>query len=96
MPHEPCPHHLWCRSLFKQHLEEAKQSLDKIAWAEPGKERQDSVYNGLQAVGSEAQLVAVHDSARPLVTAAEAAACMCDANQVNQQTALVATCGPAC
>ena len=60
--------------------------MDKIAWAEPGKERQDSVYNGLQAVGSDAQLVAVHDSARPLVTAAEAAACMCDANQVSHKS----------
>jgi len=33
-----------------------------------GKERQDSVFNGLQAIDAAAALVAVHDSARPLVT----------------------------
>ena len=54
------------------------------------------MYNGLQAVGSEAQLVAVHDSARPLVTAAEAAACMCDAFRVSHQGAMAAMSDPAC
>ena len=54
------------------------------------------MYNGLQAVGSEAQLVAVHDSARPLVTAAEAAACMCDAFQVSHQGIMAAMSDPAC
>jgi 2-C-methyl-D-erythritol 4-phosphate cytidylyltransferase len=33
-----------------------------------GERRQDSVSAGLQSVGSEAQFVAVHDAARPLVT----------------------------
>lgn len=32
-----------------------------------GKERQDSVYNGLKEINSEATLVAVHDGARPLI-----------------------------
>ncbi len=35
-----------------------------------GRERQDSVYNGLQAVPPETEIVAVHDGARPLVTPA--------------------------
>lgn len=34
-----------------------------------GKERQDSVWNGLQAVGTAAEIVAIHDAARPCVTA---------------------------
>jgi 2-C-methyl-D-erythritol 4-phosphate cytidylyltransferase len=39
-----------------------------LSFALPGKERQDSVFNGLQAIRPAAQLVAIHDSARPLVT----------------------------
>lgn len=34
-----------------------------------GKERQDSVYNGIMALNPDARLVLVHDAARPLVTA---------------------------
>ncbi|GBG58813.1 hypothetical protein CBR_g214 [Chara braunii] len=40
-----------------------------VKWAVPGKERQDSVFNGLQVISSTSTLVAVHDSARPLITA---------------------------
>ncbi|CAN8069826.1 unnamed protein product [Agarophyton chilense] len=40
----------------------------EIHFAEPGNERQDSVYNGLRKVLKSASLVCVHDSARPLVT----------------------------
>ena len=50
----------------------------------PGIERQDSVYSGLQAVRPHAALVAVHDSARPLLESADAAACMADAQEVAQ------------
>ncbi|GAB4847430.1 hypothetical protein Ancab_026487 [Ancistrocladus abbreviatus] len=37
----------------------------------PGKERQDSVYSGLQAVDSNSELVCIHDSARPLVASGD-------------------------
>ncbi|EFJ40752.1 hypothetical protein VOLCADRAFT_84386 [Volvox carteri f. nagariensis] len=50
----------------------------KFKWALPGPERQDSVFNGLQQVDAGAAIVAVHDSARPLVTPADAAKCMSD------------------
>lgn len=50
----------------------------KFKWALPGAERQDSVFNGLQQVDAGAAIVAVHDSARPLVTAADALRCMLD------------------
>ena len=38
------------------------------AWCEGGRERQDSVARGLQAVPEDATLVAIHDAARALVT----------------------------
>ena len=34
----------------------------------PSRERQDSVFNGLQSVHSGAELICIHDAARPLVT----------------------------
>ena len=34
-----------------------------------GKERQDSVYNGLKALPEDAEMVVIHDGARPFVTA---------------------------
>lgn len=50
----------------------------RIAFADPGAERQDSVLSGLRtaekeaaSAGAPAALVAVHDSARPLVSAVE-------------------------
>nr|CAB3475040.1 unnamed protein product [Digitaria exilis] len=39
-----------------------------IKFARPGKERQDSVFNGLQEIDGDSELVCVHDSARPLVS----------------------------
>lgn len=45
--------------------------LDKVHRILPGgQERQESVYRGLRAVDSGCGLVAIHDGARPLVTAA--------------------------
>ncbi|KAF1876079.1 hypothetical protein Lal_00006710 [Lupinus albus] len=43
----------------------------QLKFALPGKERQDSVYSGLQAIDSNAELVCIHDSARPLVLSAD-------------------------
>lgn len=42
----------------------------RLVFADPGRERQDSVFNGLRHVPHDAALVCVHDAARPLVTAA--------------------------
>ncbi|KAL4441538.1 hypothetical protein ABPG77_002042 [Micractinium sp. CCAP 211/92] len=53
-----------------------------LKFAAPGAERQDSVYNGFQEIDGAAQLVAIHDSARPLVTAADALQCFHDAWEV--------------
>nr|AJT35504.1 4-diphosphocytidyl-methylerythritol 2-phosphate synthase [Gentiana rigescens] len=40
-----------------------------LKFALPGKERQDSVYSGLQEVDLSSELLCIHDSARPLVIA---------------------------
>lgn len=53
-----------------------------LKFALPGAERQDSVFNGLQQVSEGAELVAVHDSARPLITASDALACFVDGARV--------------
>ena len=56
--------------------EEQKKPL---VYALPGKERQDSVFNGLSAARADAGLVAIHDTARPVIRPVDAAQCMADA-----------------
>lgn len=51
----------------------------RVVCADPGAERQDSVYNGLDAVPADCTLVAVHDAARPLVTLDAVHRCLADA-----------------
>lgn len=40
----------------------------KITFAMPGSRRQDSVYNGLEAMTSKSALICVHDGVRPFIT----------------------------
>lgn len=51
-----CP--TFYRSLFP--------SLTPVFFADPGERRQDSVFNGLQQVPKETEIVLIHDGARPL------------------------------
>lgn len=53
------------RHVFDAHAARLQQ---RLVLADPGEERQDSVFNGLQCVTAGASLVCVHDAARPLVT----------------------------
>lgn len=53
-----------------QYLFNAHGSHAKVTFANPGERRQDSVYNGLQAITSEPAFVCVHDSARPFINEA--------------------------
>ncbi|MCE5316403.1 MAG: 2-C-methyl-D-erythritol 4-phosphate cytidylyltransferase [Parachlamydia sp.] len=53
-----------CDPLYRDHFFSAKA----VDFALPGERRQDSVYNGLQLISKDADLVCVHDSARPLIT----------------------------
>lgn len=57
-------------------------SIDKpLKFARPGKERQDSCFNGFSKARPGASLVAIHDSARPLLREEDAIACFHDAYQ---------------
>ncbi|XP_047059260.1 2-C-methyl-D-erythritol 4-phosphate cytidylyltransferase, chloroplastic [Lolium rigidum] len=58
-----------CDPSYKNIFEGSVENLQipiKFTW--PGKERQDSVFNGLQEIDGDSELVCVHDSARPLVS----------------------------
>lgn len=45
-----------------------KSPYPKLTFASPGERRQDSVYNGLQAISSDCTLIGIHDAARPCLT----------------------------
>ncbi|XP_058188506.1 2-C-methyl-D-erythritol 4-phosphate cytidylyltransferase, chloroplastic [Rhododendron vialii] len=58
-----------CDPSYKDIFQDTKEKIHvDLKFALPGKERQDSVYSGLQAVDLNSELVCIHDSARPLVT----------------------------
>ncbi len=58
-----------CREEYRPlFLEAAINSTCRLHFAEPGEQRQDSVFNGLQKISKEIELVCVHDAARPLIT----------------------------
>uniref|UniRef100_A0A224XH13 2-C-methyl-D-erythritol 4-phosphate cytidylyltransferase, chloroplastic n=1 Tax=Hypericum kalmianum TaxID=473045 RepID=A0A224XH13_9ROSI len=61
-----------CDPSYRDIFEEAQNKTDVVLkFALPGKERQDSVYSGLQEVDLNSALVCVHDSARPLLLSAD-------------------------
>ncbi|KAJ7946510.1 2-C-methyl-D-erythritol 4-phosphate cytidylyltransferase [Quillaja saponaria] len=61
-----------CDPSYKEIFEDAKENIQvELKFTEPGKERQNSVYSGLQAVDLNSELVCIHDSARPLVTSGD-------------------------
>lgn len=94
-----------CEPEYDEVFTSAHAALDgapPLVFARPGKERQDSVYNGLQvrvgactsmyqhvpaynspqAARPDASLVAIHDSARPMMAAEDVRKCIADALQV--------------
>ena len=52
-----------------------------------GKERQDSVWNGVTAVNEASEIIAIHDGARPCVTEAIIRACIAAAREVGAAVA---------
>ncbi|KAI3805242.1 hypothetical protein L1987_27439 [Smallanthus sonchifolius] len=61
-----------CDPSYQDIFEDAREKINvDLKFALPGKERQDSVYSGLQAIDLTSELVCVHDSARPLVTSSD-------------------------
>lgn len=57
------------RADYAAQAENVARDFSKVvAFAEGGRERQDSVWNGLEKCDPRTEIVAVHDGARPLVT----------------------------
>jgi len=77
------------RTIFEEHLAGCSNVRPVIKYASGGKERQDSVCSGLVCITSE--FVAVHDSARPLVTKAEVERVISDARAVGAAVLAVPT-----
>ncbi|KAK9821285.1 hypothetical protein WJX74_010057 [Apatococcus lobatus] len=63
------------RELFRKYYDELPQK-PALKFAEPGVERQDSVRNGFEAIMPNASVIAIHDSARPLISPNDAVRCM--------------------
>ncbi|KAJ0078127.1 hypothetical protein Patl1_36653 [Pistacia atlantica] len=61
-----------CDPSYQDIFEDSKENISvDLKFSLPGKERQDSVYSGFQAIDSNSELVCIHDSARPLVTSGD-------------------------
>lgn len=61
-----------CDPSYQDIFEGTKEKIDvELKFTLPGKERQDSVYSGLQAVDLNSELVCIHDSARPLASSGD-------------------------
>lgn len=58
----------------------------KVIRVDGGAHRQDSVLNGLSALPEDATIVAVHDGARPLITAVDIEKCITAAKQYGAST----------
>jgi len=55
-----------CAKEYQSYFQHAGNKI-MITFAEPGLRRQDSVYNGLQAIQTDASIICVHDAARPCI-----------------------------
>lgn len=55
-----------CAKEYQSYFQNADNKLT-ITFAEPGLRRQDSVYNGLQAIQTDASIICVHDAVRPCI-----------------------------
>nr|XP_043607369.1 2-C-methyl-D-erythritol 4-phosphate cytidylyltransferase, chloroplastic [Erigeron canadensis] len=61
-----------CDPSYQDIFEDSRGKINvDLKFALPGKERQDSVYSGLQTIDRNSELVCIHDSARPLVTSSD-------------------------
>lgn len=72
-----------CDPSYSDIFEETKEKINvDLKFSLPGKERQDSVYSGLQEVDLNSELVCIHDSARPLVLSKDVQKVLMDALRV--------------
>lgn len=56
-----------CSPSYRHHFTKSGQSPN-LQFGLPGSRRQDSVYNGLQLISKEADIVCIHDAARPMIS----------------------------
>ena len=66
---------------------------ERLVFADPGKERQNSVESGLAQLPDDCSLVAIHDAARPLVTLEAIDRCFADAAE-HDAAVLAVACKP--
>ncbi|CAM9726804.1 unnamed protein product [Ectocarpus fasciculatus] len=66
---------------YRPMLQDLQKREGRLVFADPGLERQHSVYNALQKVEDGASLVCIHDAARPLVTKAAVKKVIADADE---------------
>ncbi|KAL6494453.1 hypothetical protein OROGR_031253 [Orobanche gracilis] len=72
-----------CDPSYQDIFEDAKANiLVDLKFALPGKERQDSVYSGLEVINPNSDLVCIHDSARPLVLEGDVAKVLKDGRRI--------------
>ncbi|KAH6772624.1 Nucleotide-diphospho-sugar transferases superfamily protein [Perilla frutescens var. hirtella] len=72
-----------CDPSYQDIFEDAKENIPvDLKFALPGKERQDSVYSGLEAIDLNSELVCIHDSARPLVLTSDVAKVLKDGKRI--------------
>lgn len=69
-----------CAEAYRSYFEKTL-STPSISFAQPGQERQDSVFNGLQAVSNPNSLICIHDAARPFIAKGELERALWEANQ---------------
>lgn len=53
---------------YREEFSDILRNDNRISWADPGTERQDSVFNGLNVIPDDCSVIAIHDAARPLVS----------------------------
>lgn len=72
-----------CDPSYRDIFEDSKDDIPvDLKFALPGKERQDSVYSGLEAIDLNSKLVCIHDSARPLVLTSDVEKVMKDGKRI--------------
>ncbi|XP_042061696.1 2-C-methyl-D-erythritol 4-phosphate cytidylyltransferase, chloroplastic-like [Salvia splendens] len=72
-----------CDPSYRDIFEDARDNIHiDLKFALPGKERQDSVYSGLEAINVNSELVCIHDSARPLVETPDVAKVLKDGKRI--------------
>ncbi len=77
-----------CDNAFRHYFNDYCQQAT-LKFAAPGPRRQDSVYNGFGQIAPDADIVCIHDAARPLLSAKITQEVITEANEVGASAAAV-------